>query len=297
MSALFILKRQTSSVRTLAFAGVAAFAAITVAGCDAGAATGQLKPSGPAASSEAEFSADRLTGQPSVEPLDESIRDVDFVGREVRIGESEYTLASEAEYEAWEHSPGEAIAYLEGEPQYADLDGDGRLEAVTMVNLVDTHGSQHLYIWSWDDGEPTQLPTSAATGGGNPCGAPNIDDWHAADEELEVSTSVYDCDEGNQPSESFTVQLEYGHPVVVEPHYGSAARCDWLSSSESVEITGIVMPKAAPDHTAPDVGEWDEFDAVYADVPENADDSWVLAALARPDGAFDCGHVHVDDLG
>lgn len=221
--------------------------------------------------------------------MDEGILDFEFAGSMFDSGYSDSVpLATEEEMASGEVSfpaHGPLPQYIVGEPQYGDFEGDNDLDAAMLVAPMAGGGTPSLYLWLWEDGEVVQVPHPAAAG--EDCGD-HIDEFTVVDDAIEIQmTSGWWCDGTMDPQPvAFTVTVQDGYPVQIEPGFGSPYQC-------TVEQYGVIAePATAALHVAfsTESPQLDPATISRIEVLERgtADPLWRLARVTGTDGVVNC---------
>ncbi|HIW62853.1 MAG TPA: hypothetical protein H9881_10390 [Candidatus Stackebrandtia excrementipullorum] len=221
-----------------------------------------------------------------MQPMDESIREFEFAGSEFDSGYSVTDLYTEDEAaRGLPYTPGVIEHFLVGEPQYGDFDGDNDLDVVHQVSAYAGSGLPSLYIWLWEDGEVVQVPYPAAH---NEDCYDMIESFSVVDDLIRVETTSGGLCEASEPVVlTFTVAVEDGYPVQVDPGYGAVKQCAGDFDAvldEPVDVPlYVAQDTAAPQLDASDVARIEILDreGPYAM-------QWRLARVTGVDGTINC---------
>ncbi|HEY1176026.1 MAG TPA: hypothetical protein VGF17_07700, partial [Phytomonospora sp.] len=240
-------------------------------------------------------------------PMDEAIRGFDVAEASFSPGR---VFDPDADEEPTEFSGGRASGalsepgqpsdtyVLEGDPVYADLDGDNDLDLAQWVMVQAGGGPKFLYFWEWDGGEAVQSPYVAI----------HEQDCGGAVESLEPGAEggvvvtmdfTFRCGEadpyGDDGPGTVTLGLRDHLPVQTAPAFGAAGNCYDTTAPNQVhtDLTGRVTPLLTPVDGSPAVGSPGEFTAIesaYWDLGGGTS-PWHLARLTRADGSVACGWI------
>lgn len=221
--------------------------------------------------------------------MDEGILDFEFVGSMFDSGYSDPVVLNTEEDALTgdvEFAPSGVLPqFIMGEPQYGDFDGDLDLDAALLIAPYAGGGTPSLYLWLWEDGEVVQVPHPAAVG--EDCGD-HIDQFTVVDNAIEVEmTTGWWCDGTMDPQPvEFTVAVQDGFPVQVDPGFGSPYRCP----EDQFDV--IAEPETAELYVASSAGspQIDLAAVSRIEVLERgtADGLWWLARVTGPDDVVNC---------
>lgn len=224
------------------------------------------------------------------QPMDESILEFEFAGTEFDSGYSApTTLFTEQEMRdgELEIDPGvdSLPQFLVGEPQYGDFDGDNDMDAVHQVAPYAGGATPALYVWLWEDGEVVQVPHAAAMT--EDCGD-HIDSFSVVDDRIQVDmTTGWWCTGESDPTPvTFTVVIEDGFPVQIDPGYGAVKQCEGDAYEVLDEPSDIGLYVArSPDAPQLDPTEYERIELLNWGSP---DLEWKLVRTTGSDGTINC---------
>ncbi|GIG64011.1 hypothetical protein [Phytomonospora endophytica] len=240
-------------------------------------------------------------------PMDEAIRGFDVSGAAFSPGR---VFSPDVDEEPTEFSGGRAPGalgdpsqpsdtyVLEGDPVYADLDGDNDLDLAQWVTVQAGGGPKYLYFWEWDGAKAVQSPYVAVHE--QDCGGAVESLEPGADGGVEVVMDfTFRCGDadpaGDDGPGSITLGLRDHLPVQLAPGFGAAGNCYDSTAPNQVhtDLTGRVTPLLIPVEGSPVVGAPEEFTAIesaYWDLGGGTS-PWHLARLTRTDGSVACGWI------
>ncbi|TWJ12010.1 hypothetical protein LX16_2755 [Stackebrandtia albiflava] len=228
----------------------------------------------------------------TVTPMDEGIRDFEFVGAEFRSVDGRTTELI-TEQEVMEGNTGTATDipyFVRGEPQYVDIDSDNDLDAAILISVVAGGSTPQLYVWLWEDGKAVQAKYPAAVT--EDCGD-HVEAFRPVVGALEVDlTTGARCEpDARLQSQTYRVTVVDGYPVRTTPGFGSVDTCDPAIRPVVGDWEGE-PPLVAPATDAPGVAEAADIQRVelLSRQPHYAPD-WQLARVTLTDGAQSCGWV------
>lgn len=244
-------------------------------------------------------------GNGSPQSRDEGIRDFDFgnaafidaEGEKQQFEDGHVTVEG---YEDLENAEGRKVGWNIAEgPVYSDADDDGDLDAAIVYTWVPAGGADTYvgYVWTWDDGEATQLRHPIQ--GGN----------YGAVKDLKAGKHGFSLTAVSRPfqapaaeqdgvEETFTFGVADGFPAQTKPDLGSVDRCV-LSDNAAPGARGDgTPPRLAPDEDAPAIGAKDDFEQILTVTNEAPKaEGWELARAERTDGTVSCGWIKTEWAG
>lgn len=225
-----------------------------------------------------------------MQPMDESILEFEFAGSQFDTGYFSSELITEQDVLDGNYDFTEIALYIVGDPVYGDFDGDNDLDAALQVAPMAGGATPVLYVWLWEDGEVVQGPYPAAWP--SDCGD-RMDSFSVVDNLIQVEMEVGDSctvDMDLVPV-TFTVAVEDGFPVQVEPGYGAVQQCANHDHYPVLDEPDDVPLYVAQNQESPEMDPVDyerievlDFTSPYG--PPEA--SWRLARVTAPDGTVNC---------
>ena len=183
--------------------------------------------------------------------------------------------------------------HLVGEPAFADVDGDGDLDAATLLEWTPSAGASTTValVWLWQDGTARQLDHPIRTDQ-----LDRLSDLVAVDGGFRLTAHLHGRSGDDEAVETFTVGFADGFPVQIAPVLGSVNRCPLFPGEETGRVGDGTVPLVAPDSAAPPVGTADDISTAVAVPTDVAGAGWTVVRVTHTDGAIACGWLPDDHL-
>lgn len=293
-------------------AGAAGLAVKVGAGAAGVLLVGSLISVGLSSSGAGGGEAAPIVGASDTEVVDESIREMDFADVTVtELGGAAQWLSNvgllideldltggEATLAVGNDLSGDEATFAAREPAFADLDGDGRLDAVMVIDMVgfmNAHDFLSLVVaWRQTADGPQQVPHSLGFSYGMHQGlwGEVVEDvWVDDGVWLSISSSVGPAPEGGsvRVEEAIRLALSDGWLVRDQPSYGAVSTCAVPEEPYALDAPSSVW--VADDRSAPQI----DGDFVTAYIALDFHGVWegalMMVRLIDADGNHTCGWV------
>lgn len=180
--------------------------------------------------------------------------------------------------------------YLDGDPVFADIDGDNDLDAATLMTWRPAAGATtySVYLWLWNDGEVEQVTDQLEV------------EYHGYLADLDATETAFQVTRMTllEPSkEEFTETITFGlsgGDVVRTDPVSAVAPCPQSDGMVPAPVDPGLDALVAPrDDAAPVQLDWTSGGSQDSD-PDG--DGWVIAELRDDAGTAACAWVRLEDI-
>ena len=204
-------------------------------------------------------------------------------GTEYRLSDGKALKPGMEDYEVGYH--------LSDGPVFADVDGDGQLEAATLMTWQPAAGANTfaVYVWRWDGERAVHMATQAESRYHG-----SLSELVAVEGGFEVERMTHEEVTGTSVTETVTIGLAGDDVVRLNP-LGAVQSCG--HGSKSARVTPGIVPRVAPRDDAVPVGV--EMSTVVWMGNSDGDpdgDGWALVQMATSTGPVACGWIPADKL-
>ncbi|MFD0557188.1 hypothetical protein FB566_2445 [Stackebrandtia endophytica] len=184
--------------------------------------------------------------------------------------------------------------HLQGGPEYADVDGDGILEAATLMVWQPAAGSNTfaVYLWRWDGKRAVHLPVQVEARYHG-----SLTDLSVFDGGFQMKRMTYLERSGRSITETVMFGLDGDDVVRLNP-LSAVAACDHdPGGAPGVAVTPGTVPLVAPHDGASPVGiDMSTVDWMGSQEGDPDGDGWALVQMVGSPNPNSCGWVPADSL-